>query len=183
MMREYDKSFAANPTNHVWQPDYIASAVSDIDFEALGKRGITTLFIDLDGTVVERAQYAVSPAVVSALQSQELDIYIATNRPVKRDLRDLLELLSAKGVVHPKGVLGKPFPSYYRNALKRFNLKQSEVAMVGDRFLQDIWGANAAGLTTVLVRKQDHPTNWFDRLLSGAESRYVDQLLRRFKAD
>jgi HAD superfamily phosphatase (TIGR01668 family) len=169
------------PNHKAFQPDYIANSVATIDFDVLVKKGVKAIMIDLDGTVVSRGKLVVDDITSQALKRQPLNIYIATNRPESRDLGNLKDRLNASGVVHPKGVKGKPFPHYYKESLRILELAPTEVVMVGDRYLQDIYGANKAGLTTLLVRKLDLPVNWFDRWLSGVEKRRTEKLLRSYR--
>ena len=163
-------------------PNFIADSVRDIDFGYLKAKGIKAIFLDLDGTVVARGTYDVHSKLSEVLKSQSLDIYIATNRPASRDLRDLKELLNASGVVHPKSVLGKPFRQYFMNALKTVSLKPEEVVMIGDRYIQDIFGANNAGIWSLVVRKLDKPTNPFDWCISSTERVFTTLLQRRYAA-
>jgi uncharacterized protein len=122
----------------------------------------------------------VSESIKRALRAQPLDVYIATNRPRSRDLKTLKEDVGASGVVHPSGVLAKPFAVYYRRALKTHGLQPNEVAMVGDRYLQDILGGNGAGLWTILVRRLGPPVGRSDRVLSSLEDRRSERLVKRY---
>ena len=155
-----------------FRPDYIALSVGDIDFGYLQQSGIKACFIDLDGTVVSKGEFEVADTVKNLLQAIKLPIYIATNRPKSRALKDLKLDLAASGVIHPHGLLHpKPSKSYYRNALKEHNLLPHEVVMIGDRYLQDIFGANRAGLYSLVVHKTGKSIGWFDRLLSKTEAK------------
>ena len=163
------------------RPDYIASSIQDIDVNHLVSKGIKALFIDLDGTVVVRGTYDVDPAITTMLRSQPLPVYIATNRPKSRDLKNLKDSLHASGVIHPRGVAGKPFPSYFKQACSQHALRPHEVAMIGDRYIQDIMGANGAGLTTIVVYKLDTPTNMFDTFLSATERKLTTWFARSYR--
>lgn len=167
-----------------WQrfdPDYIAKSVLDVDFEYLAKQGIKAGLIDLDGTVVQRGKFIVSLQLSKQLHKQPLDLYIATNRPKSRDLKDLREQLNAKGVIHPIGLYGKPFARYYSQAASEHGLLPNQVVMIGDRYIQDIYGANSAGLKTVLICKIDKPKGIADKLLSQIERRRTDKLFRLYQ--
>lgn len=174
-----------SPPSHkflrAFKPAFIANSVADINFSYLRSQGIKALYIDLDGTVVARGQYEVSETVRKALRNQPLAVFIATNRHKNKDLKNLQELLHANGTIHPKGRIGKPFKTYYRSSLKQTGLKPNEILMVGDRYFQDIWGANRAGLTSLVVHKIDKPVNRFDSLLSFAESFITNYLQRSYK--
>jgi HAD superfamily phosphatase (TIGR01668 family) len=157
-------------------PHFIAASVLDIDFEYLASLGIKAALIDLDGTVVARSTYEVNPEIRELLKRQPLKMYIATNRPKSRDLKDLKERLNANGVIHPVGPWGKPFPRYFAQAARDHGLKPEELVMIGDRYLQDIFGANLAGFRTIVVRKLDQPTNIIDQMVSWLERRRTDRL-------
>lgn len=164
-----------------FQPDYIADSIADVNFTHLAEHGIKAVFVDLDGTVVARGRYDVDPQISQVLSSQPLKVYIATNRPKSRDLKNLQELLNASGVIHPRGMAGKPFPAYFKAACQEHGLKPQDVAMIGDRYIQDIIGANSAGLTTIVVYKLDTPTNWFDHVLSGFERKLTRRLAAHYE--
>jgi HAD superfamily phosphatase (TIGR01668 family) len=152
-----------------FRPDYIAESVADIDYPLLIGSSITTCFIDLDNTVVERGMYAVEMRVIRALSRSGLDVYIATNRPKSRDLKNLRKDLNAKGVIHPHGIFAKPMKRYYMNALRDLNLQPHEVVMIGDRYLQDMFGANLAGIYSLLVHKVGGPKGIFDKLFTAID--------------
>jgi HAD superfamily phosphatase (TIGR01668 family) len=161
-----------------FRPDFIAANVMDIDFAALRLLGITTCFVDLDDTVVMRAQYEVSPAIRTALKRSGMRVFVATNRPKSRDLKNLRKDLGAVGVIHPHGLMGKPTKRYFINALNDAKVPAHEAMMVGDRYLQDMLGANRAGIYSVLVHKLGKPAGRFDSFFSRLERRFTDRLSR-----
>lgn len=167
----------SKPNKHLMRPDFIAKSVVDIDFSYIKKLGITTLFIDLDGTVVSRGTYEVSSEYKKALVNSGMQIHIATNRPKSRSLKTLKEDLHATSVIHPRGIFGKPAKSYYENALKSLGLKKSEVVMMGDRYIQDIWGANRAGIYSLVVFKLGKSKAGLDKFISNRERKFTEALL------
>lgn len=162
-------------------PDFIADSVSQIDFDYLKSKGITTCFIDLDGTVVDRGSFEVEPMLTASLKKSGLDIKIATNRPKSRSLKNLKNSLNASGVIHPKGIMGKPSKAYIRNALNLYNLQQHEVVMIGDRVFQDILGANRSGIYSLLVYKLGESKGRIDQFISRRERAFTDKLLKDFE--
>ena len=153
-----------------FRPDFIAKSVSDIDFAYLASRSLKACFIDLDGTVVARGQYDVDPAIIKKLRACSMPIFIATNRPKSRALKNLKADLTAIAIIHPEGLYPKPSKTYYRRALARHNLQPYEVVMIGDRYIQDIWGANRAGLNSLVVHKTGVSVGKVDLLLSKFEA-------------
>jgi len=69
----------------------------------------------------------------------------------------LLAFISAATGVEPT-IVGKPGPALFEEAVRRLGSSKDDTAMVGDRLSTDIAGAQAAGLSTIL-------------LLSGASSK------------
>ena len=59
--------------------------------------------------------------------------------------------LEAASGVEPT-VCGKPSPTYFASALAELGLDPGRAAMVGDDVVNDVGGAQAAGLAGVLVR-------------------------------
>jgi HAD superfamily phosphatase (TIGR01668 family) len=161
-------------------PDFIAPVITDIDFGFLRDLGIKACLVDLDGTSVHRDTYDVDPPIAAALKRSTLDIYIATNRPISRDLRTLKNDLHASGVIHPKGLRGKPTKQYYQQALHTLGLEPTQVVMVGDRYIQDILGANRAGIYSLLVYKLGESKGMFDKLFSSLESAATQATLGRY---
>ena len=62
----------------------------------------------------------------------------------------ILALIATATDVQPE-IIGKPGPTIFAQALERLGAKASETAMIGDRLNTDIAGADAAGLTKILV--------------------------------
>lgn len=151
------------------KPDFIAESISKVDFEYLKKLGIKACLIDLDGTVVSAGKFKVDRKVRKFLKSVQMPLHIATNRPKSRSLKNLKEDLNAVSVIHPRGLAGKPSKLYYKNASKSLKLQPSQLAMIGDRFIQDILGANRAGLYSVLVHKFGDYRSNADKYISETE--------------
>ena len=66
------------------------------------------------------------------------------------DTGAMIELLAASTGKRPE-IIGKPSLHTVNYILNRFNLKKSEVAMVGDRLYTDMKMASNAGITGILV--------------------------------
>ncbi|MDQ3093735.1 MAG: HAD-IA family hydrolase [bacterium] len=152
------------------KPDFYADSAGDIDFKYLKKLGIKTCLIDLDGTVVERDMFDVHPSVIKHLRSTDVKVFIATNRPKSRHLKNLKNDLSAAGVIHPVGFHAKPTKKYFYNAMEITGSKPTEVLMIGDRLLQDILGSNRVGIHSLMVKKLGPDHNFKERIVSKIQN-------------
>lgn len=163
-----------------FRPDFIAQSVHQINFKKLAEFGITNALVDLDNTVVERNKFEVSPEVIKALKNSKLNIYIATNRPKARSLKNLKKDLSAAGVVHPYIIFPKPTKTYFKQAARKHGLIPNKTVMIGDMFIQDVLGANRSGMYSLLVSKLGKAESKLDRLVSKIQHAYTEKISKDY---
>ena len=130
-------------------PDMYKKSIFDINYDLLSSRGIKCLLFDLDNTLVKIDEKEPSKEVIdlfNTLKSKGFKIIIFTNSPSKR--------------VKPfKNILGvdccpfacKPLSRKFLSIIKIYNVKFSEIAIIGDSMMDDIYGGNKVGITTILV--------------------------------
>jgi len=136
----------------IWSPDYIADGILGIDPSTLKATGVTHIVFDLDDTLARRRDSAISPGYlqfVRSLQAADFNVLIATNTP--RNISTLTKRLNAEAV-HPKGLSRKPLRSFYKRVIDKSGAAPDHIVMIGNHILNDIVGANRAGMTTVLVK-------------------------------
>ena len=76
---------------------------------------------------------------------------------VERFCRDL-------GITY-EGHAGKPSPKGFRRAMERVGVTPCETAMLGDKLLTDMLGANIAGVLPVMVEPLGGPKGAWNRVL------------------
>ena len=146
-------------------PDYVATSVLELRPEELKKIGITHLIFDVDETVVPKAHNHLTKEYARFLQALErhgFKILIGSNS--RRDLSEITKHFDGI-LVRPHHFSFKPLKHFFKKAVRMANVDKSQVAMVGDRIVNDVIGANNAGLTTILVepyaRKQSLLHRWY----------------------
>ena len=60
--------------------------------------------------------------------------------------------------------------------MKKYELKDSELAIIGDQFLTDIIGGNKVGITTILVNPIGLKDFFFTKINRIREKRIMDKL-------
>jgi HAD superfamily phosphatase (TIGR01668 family) len=148
-------------------PHYIAASVRDIDFKLLSERGLTTVLIDVDNTLVSFGARVLHSSAVPALQEARDKGYIKTLAIAsnsRRDISHIVRALRPDAVFQPIGLVYKPRRAYYRRVLTLLRVEPGQSVMIGDRLIQDVWGARRAGLATVLVKPLGRDL-WVDGLL------------------
>lgn len=172
------RALSPEATTPHFVPDYTAGSLAEVDFEFLKSRGIRYIAFDADSTLVPfRGRELQEPVRKLLVTKQKLfkGWCIASNRPT-RDLEILGRGINAP-VIKAGFVARKPRKRYFKRVLGHFNAPATQVAMIGDKLVADMWGAKRVGMTTVWVDKigQDHP---LDRLLKVRA--FEKRLMKRF---
>ncbi len=87
----------------------------------------------------------------AAFVAMHRNLYWRTNKGLQLDGGAFVAALEAASGVTPV-VCGKPAPAYFAAALDTLGVAPERAAMVGDDIVNDVVGAQDAGLTGVLVR-------------------------------
>ena len=130
-------------------PDYYYQSIASIELDELRRRGITTLLLDLDNTLLRRDAEKVTEFALSWIaraREAGFALCIVTNNRHERVVGVAAELgvdLVAKAL--------KPLPFAFRQALARTGSTPAETAVVGDQVFTDILGGSIMKMTTILV--------------------------------
>ena len=131
-------------------PDFYCDNIYEINFETLFERGIRGLIFDIDNTLVKdgvRVPDQENLELFEKLKSMGYKMALLSNNSKNR-----VDAYSEGLMFFSKHRSNKPSRRGYRQAIESLGLKNSQVAMVGDQIYTDVWGANRAGLMSILVR-------------------------------
>ncbi len=156
-------------------PDMYQKSIYDINYDQLFSRGIRCLLFDLDNTLVPVDEKTPSDSVkklFDELKNKGFKIIIFTNSPSKRarPFKDILEVDCCPFAC-------KPFARKFLSVIKVYNLKFSEVAIIGDSMMDDIYGGNNVGITTILIERLK-PKEFFIASLKRKRERKIMKKLR-----
>ena len=70
----------------------------------------------------------------------------------------------------------KPHPRKFLSVIKVYDLKFSEIAIIGDSLVDDIAGGNGVGITTILINQIGKKEFFFARLKRIKEKRILKKL-------
>ncbi len=136
-------------------PNYFADSVMAIDFKMLKKDGVDFVAFDADSTLVSFRKKTLDVETEQYL-NKELKrfagVCIASNR-VTNDLNLIAEALNAE-VIRATFKTRKPSVRFFDRVVTLFSARPEKIAMIGDKLIADIYGANKAGLKTVWVNKK-----------------------------
>ena len=140
--------------SHSWQPDYIASSILDIDYKLLYEHGIRAVAYDVDDTLTESGALMIDKTkaakLVSLLDAAGIKKRLLASN-AERDLSGIVGVLDGFVAVQPHNHKPKPFKEFYRHVIEKAGLEPGQIAMVGDRLVQDVFGAKRTGLKSIIV--------------------------------
>ena len=131
--------------------EYIDSTYH-IDFDKLYNEGYRGIIFDIDNTLVPHGAPADERAILLFRHLKELGfkcMLLSNNKePRVKMFND---------AVHVQYIYkaGKPKPAGYRKAMKELGTNAANTLFVGDQLFTDVWGANRAGIMSILVKPID----------------------------
>lgn len=161
------------------KPTYIVERVTDINLEELKEENIKGLIFDLDNTIMP-PNTSIFPEDIAQwleLVKKDFKIAILSNNPDKLYVKEAGEQI---GCIYFHSA-GKPRKKAAVQALKDLDLIPSQVVIVGDRPLTDIFVGQRLGLTTILVDPLiKHQEIWLFKQLRKLERIFVSSPKKTF---
>jgi hypothetical protein len=137
------------------RPDEFVEDLTRIDLDALARRGIKVLLIDINNTIVARAESVPSVRVMhwfQQLKQYKFKVGLLTNEMAPQRVH---AIAGSVGVDVFYSVL-KPLPFAIRHIVEKdFHASLPETAIIGDTLIGDILMGNLLHTYTILVKKCD----------------------------
>ncbi|MCD6360624.1 MAG: YqeG family HAD IIIA-type phosphatase [Armatimonadetes bacterium] len=163
----------------LFAPDEVAARVSDIDLDALARRGIEGLVLDVDNTLLPWGSADLDAGTRRWMQRarERFSICLLSNSVRGRRMRKLARELDVPGL-SAWGLRRKPFRGGVMAALRRTGTAPEHTAMIGDQLLTDVLAGNRAGLYTIWVDRispREFVLTRFNRIFEGWLARRLDR--------
>ena len=155
-------------------PEEYMDSTYHIDFDRLYKEGYRGIIFDIDNTLVPHGAPADERACALFEHLKELGfscMLLSNNKePRVKMFND---------AVHVSYIYkaGKPKTANYKKAMQKMGTDTSNTIFVGDQVFTDVYGANLAGIRTILV-KPIHPKEEIQIVLK----RYLEKIVLFFYA-
>lgn len=130
-------------------PDFYHTRVQDIDLDELRSRGIDTLLVDLDNTLLPRDASAITDELkswASGVLAKGFKVCLVSNN-WHDHVFGVAEELGFE--IAPKAL--KPLPFGFLKGLAKTGSKRSQAAIVGDQMFTDVLGGKWVGIATILI--------------------------------
>ncbi|MBQ9815687.1 MAG: YqeG family HAD IIIA-type phosphatase [Lachnospiraceae bacterium] len=130
-------------------PTIYRDSVYTTDFEEYKKQGYKALFFDIDNTLVGHDAPANEAAInlISHLKETGFAICILSNNHEPR-VKSFSDAVGAQYVFEAH----KPSGEGYEKAMQITGSDKTDSLAIGDQLFTDIWGANRAGIKSILVK-------------------------------
>ena len=148
--------------------EYVDSTYA-IDFDRLYEEGYRGVIFDIDNTLVPHGAPADQRAIAlfKRLHALGYQTMMLSNNKEPR-VKMFCDAVDAEYIYKA----GKPNPANYREAMKRMHTDEKNTLFVGDQIFTDVWGANKAGIYSILV-KPIHPKEEIQIVLK----RYLEKVV------
>jgi uncharacterized protein len=144
-------------------PKEIHASVADINLHALYNKGIRTLFLDVDNTLMRYDERVLSPHyyhwVVKA-KSAGFSIFLLSNNLSYRRILRVCEQTETQGV----HFACKPFTPAIKDLARRHGVSFKTSAVIGDQVLKDVIVGNWVRAYSILVDPIDKQSSFFKML-------------------
>lgn len=153
-------------------PGSCEASTYQIDFEGLYKEGYRGIIFDIDNTLVPHGAPADDRAVALFARLKEIGFSccLLSNNQLPR-----VKSFNDRVHVHFIEDAHKPSTKNYRKAMELMHTDEKTTLFVGDQLFTDIYGANRAGIRTILV-SPIHPKEEIQIVLK----RYLEKIVLHF---
>ena len=131
-----------------WDSNVPIYAISQSELQ---KKGIHSLLLDVDGTLVNRKSNMIPKSVKNwIIESKKLfSLYLISNNPSKKRIANIAKELNLRY----KNNASKPRKKVTLSAIKEIGREPKNIAIIGDRIFTDIIVGNRCDIKTILVKR------------------------------
>jgi len=131
-----------------WDSNLPIYAISQSDLQ---KKGINSLLLDVDGTLVNRQSNMIPKSVKKWIKDSKklFSLYLISNNPSKKRIAKIANELNLKY----KYNASKPRKEVTMTAIKEIGSDPKKIAIIGDRIFTDIIVGNRCNIKTILVKR------------------------------
>jgi hypothetical protein len=153
-------------------PNEYVDSTYGIDFEKFYESGYRGIIFDIDNTLVPHGFPADDRAIAlfKRLKSIGYKTTMLSNNKEPR-VKMFCDVVDSPYIYKA----GKPNPNNYRKAMEDMNTDSGNTLFIGDQIFTDVWGANKAGIYSILV-KPIHPKEEIQIVLK----RYLERIVLFF---
>jgi HAD superfamily phosphatase (TIGR01668 family) len=162
---------------NIFKPTWMIDAIYHLTPEQLKKQRIKAVLADLDNTLIAWNNPDGTQELIQWIETMKdagIPVIILSNNSASRVER-VATILDLEYV--PRAI--KPTLIGFKKAEVKLNFPKEDILMVGDQIMTDIWGANLAGIRTVLVKPIIDSDAWNTKLNRYMELHIMNYLIKK----
>lgn len=156
---------------NLFLPDIMFRSIFDIDADFFLSKGIDTVILDIDNTLVTYGDAEPTDEVcfwVDRLRAAGLNVAVASNNKKER-----VEAFCKRLGTYFRYDCGKPSRKCVRGFCEHFGTVPEKCAVVGDQIFTDVLCATRAGAYAVLVTPLKYKENLFFKFKRALEKPFI----------
>lgn len=157
-------------------PDYLVGKIEDIKIDFFQDNEIKGLIIDLDNTITFYNSREIAPEVkdwINKVIASGIKVVILSNNYAPR-IEETIKDYPIEYVERAK----KPFKRGFLRAIKKLDVPEKNVMMIGDQIFTDTFGAKRTGIEIILVNPLPGKEYWFTYVSRFFERRFKAKLIK-----
>ena len=161
----------------LYKPDMYKKNIYDIDYKKLKNYGIKCILFDLDNTLVPYKKKKPPRKLkdfIERIKDEGFKVIIFSNSNKKRltPFKNALEVDCAASCK-------KPSKFKFKKVLDEYKFLQSEVAIIGDQIMTDIFGGNRMGIFTILIKPISNEEFFYTKISRMIEKKIIKKLEKK----
>ena len=159
---------------NIFVPDIYEDSIYKVDYSRLYKNNIKVVLFDLDNTIIPANVKNASidaKKIFDSIKKIGMKPIIFSNSPKGR-IKKVADYLDVDFVY----LACKPLSFKFKKLIKKYNLKNKEVAIIGDQLFTDIKGGNNVGIKTILVKPISDYDSYFTRFNRKKEKKIISKI-------
>lgn len=162
-------------------PKKYISKITQIDKKMLEDNNIKGLILDVDNTLIDLQKKMPDEIYNWAmeLKSEGIKLIIVSNTNKK----EKVEKVAKKLGINYFYFMHKPLKKGFVEAAKKLNLKNENIASVGDQIFTDVWGANRCKMYSILVKPIEDKDIFITKLKRPFEKIVINGYLKKHRIE
>lgn len=130
-------------------PTYVAESAYNIDYKDFYSKGFRAIIFDIDNTLVLHDRKANESAELFIYMLHRIGYKVSVLSNNNKDrVKDFCEACKIDYYIENAS---KPSAKNFHKIAMMAGVKESEILCIGDQLFTDVWGANNAKMTSILV--------------------------------
>lgn len=156
-------------------PNQYEDKISNIDIEKLMRKGIKGLLIDIDNTLIDYYENIEKDTKkwINSAKGKGLQMYLLSNNNKKR-VDKIGKMVGLNGIHYA----AKPRRKGILIAMKKMELNNNEIAIIGDQIFTDVYGGNRLNIYTILVKQINKKDIWITKWKRPIEENIIKKYLK-----